>query len=159
MIKGHYQTWFKQKNVCLNNLCLIGEGSQRHQTSMIEYKRVKTIKERATTAASNLFRAAIIDLRLGAAVKHFETLISFLACCSVDVGKIGHGRNNFNDIVYCLENKIDTRIAEWLRIPLLSTTFPLISGQQWTKQRHPEQQTKLCRLLQEITPVDLALFQ
>ena len=144
MIKGHNKTRLRQNKVCLNHLCLIGEGSQRHQTAMIEYKRVRTIKERATTAASNIFRAAIVDLKLGAAAKHFETIISFLPCFSVDVDTIGHGRNNFNDIVYCLQKKIDTRIAEWLRIPLLSSTLPLISGQQWTKQHHPEQQTKLC---------------
>ena len=144
MIKGHNKTRFRQNKLCLNHLCLISEGSQRHQTGMIEYKRVKSIKERATTVASNIFRAVIVDLKLGAAAKHFETIISFLACFSADIDKTGHGRNNFNDIVYCLEKKIDTRIAEWLRIPLLSTTLPLISGQQWTKQRHPEQQSKLC---------------
>ena len=40
---------------------------------MIEYKRVKAINEKATTAASNMFRAAIIYLKLGAAAKHFST--------------------------------------------------------------------------------------
>ena len=73
---------------------------------MIEYKRVKAINERAATATSNMFRSAIVDLKLGAAAKHFETRFSFSACCSVDVGNMGHGCNNFNDIVIVLKRKL-----------------------------------------------------
>lgn len=80
--------------------------------------------KRKTTAARNIFRAAIVDLKLGAAATHYETLISFLACCSVDVGSIGHGRNCFNDIMYCLEKSMNARINTWLNQPLPSTLPP-----------------------------------
>ena len=80
--------------------------------------------KRKTTATSNIFRAAIADLKLGAATRHFETLVSFLACCSADVGDIGHSRNNFSDILYCLEKTVNGRINAWLNRPLLSTQLP-----------------------------------
>ena len=54
----------------------------------------------------------------------FETLISFLACCAVDMGSIGHSPNNFNHILYCLEKTVDNRINAWLNTPLPSTLLP-----------------------------------
>ncbi len=124
MITGHNQTWYRQKHLCLEHLCLIGDGSTTHQSAIKEFKKARLIEEKRTTASSNIFRAAIVDLKLGAAGKHFETLISFLACCSVGVGKIGHGRNNFNDILYCLEKVIHTKVNAWLCAPLPSTLLP-----------------------------------
>ena len=61
---------------------------------------------------------------MGAAGKHLETLISFLACCSANVGTIGHGRNNFNDILSCLEITVNARMKKWLMQPLTSTLLP-----------------------------------
>ena len=55
---------------------------------------------------------------------HFEFLVSLLTCCSVDMGTIGHGRNNFNHIMYCLEKVMDNKIKEWLTTPLQSTLLP-----------------------------------
>ena len=72
-----------------------------HKVSMESFKREKEIMKRKASATANVFRAAITDLKLGAAARHFETMISFLACCDVDVGNIGHGRNKFNEILYC----------------------------------------------------------
>ena len=80
--------------------------------------------EKKTTTAKNIFRAAIIDLKLGAAATSLEKLISFLACCGVNVGNIGHGRNLFNDILYCLEKTVNGRINAWLKTPLPSTMLP-----------------------------------
>ena len=86
------------------HLCLIGEGSTVHLKAMKAYQEEMTIMKKKTSATSNIFWAVITDLKLGAAARHFETMISFCACCCVNVGAIGHSRNNFNDILYCLEN-------------------------------------------------------
>jgi hypothetical protein len=91
---------------------------------MKEYEKNKQAEKRATTSLGNVFRAAIADLKPGAAGRHFETLISFLACCSTNVGPIGHSRNNFNHILYCLEEIIDKRINTWLNTPFSSTLLP-----------------------------------
>ena len=91
---------------------------------MGEYMKKKEELKRETTACTNLFRAAIADLKLGAAAKHLETVLSLLACCSVDIGKMGHGRNKFNDIIYCPKKIVDEKIKSWLSTPLPSTLLP-----------------------------------
>ena len=91
---------------------------------MEAFRKEEEIQKRRSTTASNIFRAAIVDLKLGGAARHFETMIYFLSCCSVDVGSIGHGRNNFNDILNCLEKSVNKRIDSWLNKPLPSTLLP-----------------------------------
>ena len=95
-----------------------------HKKAMVEYNKKLQQNERITTTAANIFRATIVDLKLGAAGKQLETLISFLSCCGVDVGSIGHSRNNFNHILYCLERAVDNRINRWLNASLPSTLLP-----------------------------------
>ena len=124
LIKGHNQTWYRQKCLCIDHMCLIGGGSMTHKKAMVEYNKKLQQNERITTTAGNIFRATIVDLKLGAAGKQLETLISFLSCCGVDVGSIGHSRNNFNHILYCLERAVDNRINQWLNAPLPSTLLP-----------------------------------
>ncbi|CAB4016098.1 Hypothetical predicted protein [Paramuricea clavata] len=118
------QVWYHHKRRCIYHLCLVGSESSKHHKAMDEYMKKKELKHE-TTAYRNLFYAAIADLKLGAAVKHLEILLSLLACCSVDIGKMGHGRNNCNDIIYCLEKVIDGKIKSWLSTPCPSTLLPL----------------------------------
>ena len=108
LINGQNQTWYRQKKSCIDHLCLVGDGSKVHKNSMEAYQREMEMTKRKASATSNIFRAAIADLKLGAAATHFETLVSLLACCSVDVGNIGHSRKNFNDILYCLEKTVNS---------------------------------------------------
>ena len=124
LIEGHNATWYRQKNVLINHLCRIGEGSKMHRKAMEEYNKEIKLMEKKTTAAKNIFRAAIINLKLGSAASSHEKLISFLGCCGVNVGKIRHGRNLFNDILYCLEKAVNVRINAWLKTPLPSTMLP-----------------------------------
>ena len=124
LIRGRHHVWYHHKRRCIDHLCLVGSESSKHHKAMDEYMKKKEELKRETTACRNLFRAAIADLKLGAAAKHLETLLSLLACCSVDIGKMGHGRNNFNDIIYCLEKVVDGKIKSWLSTPLPSTLLP-----------------------------------
>ena len=124
LIKGHNQTWYRQKCLCIDHVCLIGGGSLTHKKAMVEYNKKLKQNERITTTAGNIFRAAIVDLKLGAAGMQLETLISFLSCCGVDVGSIGHSRNNFNHILYCLEKAVDNRLNQWLNTSFPSTLLP-----------------------------------
>ena len=88
------------------------------------FRRENKINEKKASAATNIFRGAISDLKLGAAAVHFETLLSLLSCCSVDVGNIGHSRKNFKDILYCLEKTVNRKINTWLNQPLPLTQLP-----------------------------------
>ena len=124
LIKGHNRTWYRYKNFCIEHLCLIGKGSAVHKKAIEAYRQWKLCKKERKTTTSNLFRAAIVDLKLGAAGRNFETLVSFLACCSFNVGNIGHSRNMFNDILYCIEKSINQKLNQWLNHPLPSTLLP-----------------------------------
>lgn len=105
-------------------MCLIGNGSVTHKTAMEAYKQALKCENENATTTSHLFRAAIVDLKLCAAARNFEVLVSLLASCSVNVGSIGHGRNLFNDILYCLEKSMNKKTAEFLNQPLPSTFLP-----------------------------------
>ena len=39
LITGKNQYWYKQKNSCIDHLCLIGHGSKTHKQAMNEYKK------------------------------------------------------------------------------------------------------------------------
>eukprot|EP00795_Rhopilema_esculentum_P009842 gene9842-18420_t len=123
-IVGHNATWHHQKGTCVEHLCLIKGGSKLHEKAMENHKKEVKMNEKKSTAAMNIFRAAIVDVKIRAAGVHFETLLPFLALCSVNVGSIGHSRNKFNDILYCLEKTVNSRMSAWLNRPLESTQFP-----------------------------------
>jgi hypothetical protein len=103
---------------------------------MEAYRREIEIMKRKTSVTSNIFRAAITDLKLGAAARHFETLITFLACCSVDVGNIGHGRNKFNEVLYCLEKIVNRRINTWYFFDAIASSHLGYRGQGDTIPNH-----------------------
>ena len=124
LVEGNNQIWYRQKKLCIDHTCLLGDGNKLHKKAMEAFRKEEKIQKRRSTTASNIFRAAIVDLKLGGAARHFETMISFLSCCSVDVGSIGHGRNNFNNILKCLEKSVNRRIDSWLNEPLPSTLLP-----------------------------------
>ena len=110
LVEENDQIWYRQKKLCIDHICLLGDGNKLHRKAMEAFRKEEEIQKRRSTAASNIFQVAIVDLKLGGAARHFETMISFLSCCSVDVGSIGHGRNNFNDILNCLEKSVNRRI-------------------------------------------------
>lgn len=53
------------------------------------YQREKENEKKRASATSNIFHAAIADLKHGAVALHFETLIS---CCWVHVRNIGSNK-------------------------------------------------------------------
>ena len=91
---------------------------------MNEYKKECKKESRQKQITKNIFRVAITDLKLGAASKHFETLLSLLACCDTDIGNIGHSRKNMDSIIYCIEKVINRKTVEWPSMSLPSTRLP-----------------------------------
>ena len=124
LIEGHNQTWYTKKNMCINHFVLLGEGSMIHKKAMDEYRKSQQREERRIKTAMNIFRAAVVDIKLGAAAFHHETLLSLLSSCGVDVGDIGHSRKNFPDIISSIEKTVDNMCTKWLTTPLPSTGFP-----------------------------------
>ena len=93
LITGKNQYWYKQKNSCIDHLCLIGHGSKTQKQALNEFKKECEKELRQKQITKNIFRVAITDLKLGAASKHFQTLLSLLACCDTDIGNIGKQEN------------------------------------------------------------------
>ena len=81
LLQGHNSTWYHQKNSCFDHLCLIGIRSAMHKKAIDHNKKISEIEAKKSTAITNIFRCAIIDLQLGAAGRHLGTLVSFLAQC------------------------------------------------------------------------------
>ena len=119
------QYWYKQKNSCIDHLCLIGHCSKTHKQAMNDYRNEWKKESRQKQITKNIFRVAITDLKLRAASKHFETLLSVLACCDTDIWNIGHSRKNMDSIIYCIEKVINRKSAGWLSMLLPSTRLPL----------------------------------
>ena len=86
-------------------------------------KEQKLVNERRGIV-ENIFRAAITDIKLGAAAIHLETLLSLLSECAVNIGQIGHSRKHLSDILYCIEKEVNVRMDTFLRTPLASTNLP-----------------------------------
>ena len=91
---------------------------------MNKYKKECKKESRQKQITKNIFRVPITDLTLGAASKHFETLLSLLACRDTDIGNTGHCRKNMGSIIYCIEKVINRETAEWLFMPLPSARLP-----------------------------------
>ena len=82
------------------------------------------MESRQKQITKNIFWVAITDLKLGAASKHFQTLLSLLACWDTDIGNISHSWKNMDSIIYCIEKVINRKTAKWLSMPLSSTRLP-----------------------------------
>ena len=123
LISGHNDVWWKQKHACLSHLSLIGEGSNVHLKALQKWNAKQRKQKKTISTLNNVFRAAITDLKMGSAARHFETLLSCLALCGADIGNIGHSRKLFPDILYCLDKAVNEQTAAWLNTPLPSTSM------------------------------------
>ena len=104
-------------------------GSKTHKQAIDEYKKECKKESRWKHIRKNIFRVAVTDLKLGAVSKHFETLLSLLACCDSDIGNIGHSRKKMDSKIYCIEKVFNRKAAEWLSMPLPLTCLP---SHNWT---------------------------
>ena len=60
---------------------MIGGGSKCHKKAIEAYNKELKIAERKSNVAKNIFRAAVVDVKLAAAGMHFEISLSFLSLC------------------------------------------------------------------------------
>ena len=125
---GHNDTWYHQKGKFLEHMSLIGEGSRVHKKEMESFHKDKKSQESTRKVVSNIFRAAITDIKIGGAGIHLETLLALLATCSANIGNIGHSRKHLPDILNCIEKAVNSRVPSWLKTPLPST---LLSPHYW----------------------------
>ena len=61
LVQGNNQIWYRQKKSCIDHICLLGDGNKLHKKAMEAFRKEEEIQKRRLTAASNIFRAAIVD--------------------------------------------------------------------------------------------------
>lgn len=72
----------------------------------------------------NLVKVALSVLKSKCAAKHFETQVAAHVSTGSDMGEIGHGRKQFNDILRAVEVYLDREIENYLLTPLKNTMLP-----------------------------------
>ncbi|CAB4027232.1 Hypothetical predicted protein, partial [Paramuricea clavata] len=70
---------------------------------------------------TNLVSAAIQVCKMKSAGMAYETMVGFLSSCGADVGNIGHGRNQFPEIILAAYHYALTQTNNYLKEPLEST--------------------------------------
>ena len=72
----------------------------------------------------NLIRVALSVVESKCAVTHFETHVATHISTGSDMGEIGDGRKQFNDILRATEVYLDKEIEQYLLTPLQNTLLP-----------------------------------
>ena len=81
-------------------------------------------KRRVVNVTENYVRVVFSIIQMKAAAQHFETAVASHIACGSDMGDLGHGRKQFNEIMYSAEVALDLEVAEYLVTPLKSTKLP-----------------------------------
>uniref|UniRef100_A0A7M6DPB1 Uncharacterized protein n=2 Tax=Clytia hemisphaerica TaxID=252671 RepID=A0A7M6DPB1_9CNID len=69
----------------------------------------------------NVVSTALTVCKVKSAGLSFETLLSLVSTCGGDIGNIGHGRNQFPDIIDAAYHYVMKQTIEFLQTPLLCT--------------------------------------
>ena len=81
-------------------------------------------KHRGVSATENIVRVAFNIIQMKVAAQHFETSIACHIACGSDMGDLGHGRKQFNEVMYAAEAVLDEEISKYLVNPLKSIMLP-----------------------------------
>ena len=81
-------------------------------------------RERGIQVTENIVRVAFTIIQMKTAAQHFETSIASHVSTGSDMGDMGHGRKQFNEIMRAAEIFIDDQTKEFLVKPMPSTNLP-----------------------------------
>ena len=82
------------------------------------------MEKRGLSVTKNLVRVAISVLKSKSAAMHFEMHVAAHLSTKSDMGEIGHGRKQFNEILKAVEAYLDSEIEKYLLTPLKNTLLP-----------------------------------
>ena len=82
------------------------------------------MEKRGLSVTKNLVRVAISVLKSKSAATHFEMHVAAHLSTGSDMGEIGHGRKQFNEILKAVEAYLDSEIEKYLLTPLKNTLLP-----------------------------------
>lgn len=81
-------------------------------------------RERGIRVTENIVRVAFTIIQMKTAAQHFETSIASHVSTGSDMGDMGHGRKQFNEVMRAAEIFIDEQTKDFLMKPMLSTSLP-----------------------------------
>ena len=73
---------------------------------------------------SNQLKCALGVVKMKSAALHYEHLIALLHSCGADIGNIGHGRKQLNEMMKAYHAYLKKKINKVLTAPLPSTGIP-----------------------------------
>ncbi|XP_078482773.1 uncharacterized protein LOC144743278 isoform X2 [Ciona intestinalis] len=130
LVSGNNQTWYSLKSMLIEHASCSSKrnGGLSHHKALIWKKKNSRIRSKITEIVANQLSSALITIKVKAATLHYESMISFLHCCGSDVGNIGHGRNQFNQMLNVFQTHLFLKTKALLSTPLPSTgVFPHFS--------------------------------
>lgn len=102
------------------------------------------------TVTENLVKVALNTVQTKCAAQHYETNISCHISTGSDMGNIGHSRKQFVDILRAAEIWLDSKAANFLSTPLVSTSLPphfYASADKSTVHRVTNQAIVVCPMI------------
>ena len=101
LLSGGNQCWYNFKSSLQEHLGCNSErnGGKFHFKSKQYEVKMKKSEEKLLHANIAVVSAGIEACKVKTIARSFESLVAFLSFCGVDVGNIGHGRNQFPDII------------------------------------------------------------
>ncbi|XP_018010566.1 uncharacterized protein LOC108667964 [Hyalella azteca] len=137
---GDGQSWYNFKSRLVTHLNS-GQDSFHWKATQGKEEGASSVP-RSVSVTETLCRVALHVLKMKGAALHYESVIALLKACKVDVGDIGHSRNNFPEILRAATVVICQRNNQMLLQPLLSTGLPphfYITADKSTVNRHTNQ--------------------
>lgn len=98
-------------------------------------------------ATQNIIRVAFNIIEMKTAVHHFENYIACRVATGSDMGDMGHGRKQFNEIMRAAEIFIDKETRKFLIKPMDCTGLPphfYVTADKATVNRYTNQAVMLC---------------
>eukprot|EP00794_Sanderia_malayensis_P021154 gene21154-23234_t len=123
---GSHQEWYSFKNRLVEHFSCSStrNGGQFHLRSLQHQLKEKHRTDRNIRVNVHLVAAGIEICKIKSAGMSYESLIAFLSFCQADVGNIGHGRNQFPDIIKAAYIYVLKQTRLYMHEPLLSTGLP-----------------------------------
>ncbi len=72
------------------------------------------MEKRGLSVTKNLIKVTISVLKSKSAAKHFEMHVAAHLSTGSDMGEIGHGRKQFNEILKAIEAYLDSEVENYL---------------------------------------------
>ena len=125
-IQGHNQEWFCFKNTLLAHMSCksTNSGGTQHYQAIIAKKRQDKQEKTVLNVVCNQLRTTLTVIKSKSAALHYEDLIGLLHSCGAEVGNLGYGRKQLNQMLKAFQTYFYLQLRKHLQTPLPSTGIP-----------------------------------